>query len=107
MFLSGTIIRDTQIMSLNMPRHPSTREPQGKMRTSTSKVIEDQITIRSRIRMPATQIRFARVCRGPRLTQGAPLDGKQISASLEVILGEGPATSLASTKVLRTAGHAH
>jgi hypothetical protein len=58
--LSGTIIGCIQIMSLNISRHPSTRESKGKARSPTSKVIQDQIRIRPRLHLPAAQLRFAR-----------------------------------------------
>jgi hypothetical protein len=72
--LSGTIIGCIQIMSLNISRHPSTRESKGKARSPTSKVIQDQIRIRPRLHLPAAQLRFARAQPRARDTPAWALD---------------------------------
>jgi hypothetical protein len=72
--LSGTIISCNQIMSLNISRHPSMRESKGKARSSTSKVIQDQIRIRPRLHLPAAQLCFARAQPRARDTPAWALD---------------------------------
>jgi hypothetical protein len=64
MFVLGTIIRCTQIISLNVPRHQIIRESLSKTRSLTSKVTKDQNTIHPSPRVPVAQL-----CVTPRILE--------------------------------------
>jgi hypothetical protein len=58
--VSGTIIRGTQITSLNIPRHPSNKGSQDKRTPSLPRPRGTWITIRPRLRTSTAQLCFAR-----------------------------------------------